>query len=74
MEFFACTYKDVIAVGDNFNDRDMIQEFRSYAMANGVAEIKKLAKGIVNGVTELIEKELSLDRFKLRLYTRICEF
>ncbi len=49
---------DIIAVGDNINDRDMIAEFRSYAMANGVEEIKVLADFIVPEVTDLIEKEL----------------
>lgn len=58
MEFFGCTHKDVIAVGDNFNDLDMLREFRSYAMANGVDEIKAIANDIVNDVTDLIEKEL----------------
>ena len=50
-------YEDVIAVGDNLNDRDMIAEFRSYAMANGVLEIKKLADGIVYDFTTVIEVE-----------------
>ncbi len=52
-------YDDIIAVGDNINDRDMIKEFRSYAMENGVDSIKALADYITPGVTELIEKELS---------------
>lgn len=50
--------EDVIAVGDNVNDRAMIAEFRSYAMANGVELIKELADATVTSVTELIEKEL----------------
>ena len=49
---------DIIAVGDNINDRDMIAEFRSYAMANGVDSIKALADYVTEGITELIEKEL----------------
>ena len=57
MEFFGCTYEDVITVGDNINDIDMIREFRSYAMENGVDEVKKLADSIVSDVTELLEKE-----------------
>jgi hydroxymethylpyrimidine pyrophosphatase-like HAD family hydrolase len=36
----------------------MIREFYSYAMANGVDEIKALANGIVSDVTEIIEKEI----------------
>lgn len=50
--------EDIIAVGDNVNDRDMIAEFRSYAMANGVDSIKALADYVTDGITELIEKEL----------------
>ncbi len=50
--------EDIIAVGDNINDRDMISEFRSYAMANGVESIKKLADYITDSITELIEKEM----------------
>ncbi len=58
MEYFGCTYEDVIAVGDNINDADMIREFRSYAMANGVDEIKKLADFVVEDVVDLIENEI----------------
>ena len=57
MEFFGGKYDDVITVGDNVNDIDMIREFRSYAMRNGVAKVKDLAFGIVNDVTEIFEKE-----------------
>ncbi len=59
MEFFGCVYDDVITIGDNINDIDMIGEFRSYAMKNGVDEVRNLANGIVSDVVELIEKELS---------------
>ncbi len=51
-------YEDVIAVGDNINDRHMIAEFRSYAMANAVDSIKKTADDIVDDVTDIIIKEL----------------
>ena len=60
MEFFGCEYKDVITVGDNFNDADMLREFRSYAMENGVEEIRRLANETVGSVTELLEKELRM--------------
>lgn len=50
--------EDIIAVGDNINDRDMIKEFRSYAMANGVESIKEIADYITEGITELIENEM----------------
>ncbi len=52
-------YDDLITVGDNINDIDMIAEFRSYAMENGVDEVKAVADYITVGITELIEKELA---------------
>lgn len=57
-DILGAEYDDIIAVGDNINDADMIKEFRSYAMENGVDSIKELADFITPGVTELIEKEL----------------
>ena len=57
MEAFGCAYEDVITVGDNINDLDMIREFRSYAMQNGVQTVKDLADGIVCDVTEILEQE-----------------
>ncbi len=57
-EHLGAEYDDIIAVGDNINDRDMISEFRSYAMENGVDSIKALADYVISDVTELIEKEL----------------
>lgn len=51
--------EDVITVGDNINDADMIREFYSYAMENGVDEIKRLAGKTITSVTALIEKELT---------------
>ncbi len=59
-EFLGAEHNDIIAVGDNINDSDMIREFRSYAMENGVDAIKELADYVTPGITELIEKELSL--------------
>ncbi len=50
--------EDVITVGDNINDADMIKEFYSYAMENGVDEIKSLADKTTVSVTRLIENEL----------------
>ena len=58
MELFGGVYDDVITVGDNVNDIDMIREFRSYAMENGVDEVKCLADVIVSDVTEIFAKEL----------------
>lgn len=59
MDIVGAKYEDIIAVGDNINDRDMIAEFRSYAMENGVDEIKKLADFTTESITDLIEKELA---------------
>lgn len=58
LDILGAKREDVIAVGDNINDKAMIEEFRSYAMNNGVELIKELADGTVSGITELIEKEL----------------
>ena len=58
MELTGAEYDDVITVGDNVNDYDMIKEFRSYAMESGVQSIKDLADFVIPGVTELIEREL----------------
>ena len=58
MDILGAEYGDIIAVGDNVNDRAMIEEFRSYAMENGVDAIKELADYTVSSVTELIEKEI----------------
>ena len=55
---FGADEGDVIAVGDNTNDVDMISAFRSYAMENGVAAVKAVADGIVRDVTEVIEREI----------------
>ncbi|MBE6756757.1 MAG: DUF1349 domain-containing protein [Ruminococcaceae bacterium] len=58
-EIIGAEYDDIISVGDNINDMDMIKEFRSYAMENGVDCVKEKATYITKGITELIEKELS---------------
>ena len=55
VEHFGGHKDDVIAVGDNVNDVDMLREFHSYAMANGVDEIKPLADGIVSDVTDIFD-------------------
>ena len=57
MEHFGASYDDMITVGDNYNDADMIREFRSYTMAHGVAPLKDLANGVVASVTEILRIE-----------------
>ena len=58
MDVFGGCYDDVIVVGDNVNDMDMIKEFRSYAMENGVDAVKKTADFVIEDVVDLIEKEI----------------
>ena len=58
MEHFGAHHEDVIAVGDNVNDIDMLREFRSYAMENGVPAIRELTDGTVQNVTDLLRMEL----------------
>ena len=57
MEHFCAKYDDMITVGDNYNDLDMIREFHSYAMENAVDTIKEAStNGIVADVTEIFNK------------------
>lgn len=58
LEIIGAEYEDVITVGDNVNDTDMIAEFRSYAMENAVQSIKDIADYETPSVTKLIETEL----------------
>ena len=58
MKFYHATYNDVIAVGDNLNDLDMLKEFKSYAMENGVEEAKQAATYLISDITQLIQKEM----------------
>lgn len=55
-----CSSEDIIAVGDNINDLDMLNTFYSYAVASGVEEAKQAADHVTKGITELIETELSI--------------
>lgn len=59
LQIVGAVYDDMITVGDNINDTHMIKEFRSYAMKNAVDSIKAIADYETEGITELIEKELS---------------
>lgn len=55
---FSSNEDEIIAVGDNVNDADMIRAFRSYAMETGITYIKTLAGQTVETVADLIRKEL----------------
>ena len=57
-EYFGVESKDLIAVGDNINDTDMIRDLYSYAMENGVDSIKSIANHITKSVADLIYAEL----------------
>lgn len=57
MEHFGGKYEDVITVGDNINDVDMLREFRSYAMKSGVKAALEAADGAVDDITEILEIE-----------------
>lgn len=59
MQLMQLRQEDVITVGDNINDKDMLVAFRSYAMESGAEEIKRIATFITPGVAELIQKELA---------------
>lgn len=54
-----CTDGDVIAVGDNVNDLDMLTAFRSYAMESGVEAAKQAADFQTPGIEELIRQEMN---------------
>ena len=60
LELVGASHADMITVGDNTNDADMIKAFRSYAMENGVQAIKDLADFVTPGVAELIWRELEV--------------
>ncbi len=48
--------KNVYTVGDSYTDYLMIKDFNGYCINNSFEEIKKVAKGEINSVYELIEK------------------
>lgn len=58
MELFGGRYEDVIAVGDNINDIDMLREFRSYAMEQAPDEVKQVADFVTAGVDQLMLLEM----------------
>ncbi len=48
-------YKDAYAIGDNQNDIPMCQIYNGFAVENSSAELKKVSKGIVKDIKELVE-------------------
>lgn len=57
---FGGVEEEIIAVGDNVNDLDMLRAFPSYAMENGVEEAKAVAKNTIASVDKLILRELNV--------------
>jgi hydroxymethylpyrimidine pyrophosphatase-like HAD family hydrolase len=57
-QYFGADTEEIIAVGDNVNDADMIRAFRSYAMETGVESIKLMAGKTVECVAQLIRLEI----------------
>ncbi len=54
-EMFGVDPKDVITIGDNYNDIPMIEAFNGVAVQNAKPEVKAAAKLVVNDFAELIE-------------------
>ena len=54
---FGASLADMITVGDNINDADMLREFRSYAMESGTEYAKSIAGRTVADVTDIFEIE-----------------
>lgn len=50
--------KDIYAIGDSYNDLDMIKKFNGYTMENGKDELKQISLSIFPSVSELINKLL----------------
>ena len=46
---------NVYTVGDGYSDIDMIKEFNGYGMKESINEIKNLAIGQVDSVSDLIK-------------------
>jgi Cof subfamily protein (haloacid dehalogenase superfamily) len=58
MEAYGVKEEDVITVGDNYNDYDMIRDFHGVTVPNGVDAIKEISRKVYNDFTELVEDNL----------------
>ena len=54
VELMGLSPEHIITVGDNLNDMAMIRAYEGYAMANGRAEVKFAARGVVETIAQLI--------------------
>ena len=59
MELMNISYDDVIVIGNDVNDYEMISEFNSYAVENATEEILKTAKHITYDIVSLINTLMS---------------
>lgn len=58
MQIHGLTDGDVITVGDNYNDYDMIKDFNGVTVPNAVDAIKEISSRVYNDFTELVEDNL----------------
>ncbi len=58
MEKFGVKEEDVITVGDNYNDYDMIKDFHGVTVPNGVDAIKEISRKVYNDFTEIVDDNL----------------
>ena len=54
--------KNIYAIGDSYNDFDMIKKFNGYTMENGKDELKQISLSIFPSVSQLIDKLLSEEK------------
>lgn len=62
VDFFAkkynFNYSDIIVIGDDINDIDMIKKYNGYSLLSASNEVKKYSKKNYNFLSELIEETL----------------
>ena len=46
--------ENIFAIGDSYNDLDMIKEFNGFTLENGVDSLKEIARAVYSGVWELV--------------------
>ena len=47
---------EIFTIGDGYSDIEMIKDYKGYAMKESVEELKKVAIGKIESVSELIEE------------------
>lgn len=56
LEKLGMSKEDVYTIGDGYSDIEMVKDFHGYAMMQSVDELKKVAKGEYQSVSQLIEE------------------